>query len=126
MVIVNFSHPLTSDHLAQVSELVGQAVEQVFDVVAQVNFDEFLAPQVVRIVDSAGLTSHDWQTQAIILNLPALSSLAGAVLAEIHGRAGYFPPVIRMKRVEGTVPVVWKVDEIVNLQALRDDARRRR
>jgi len=39
---------------------------------------------------------------------------------------GYFPPVLRLKPVAGALPPRFKVAEILNLQAIRQDARARR
>ena len=39
---------------------------------------------------------------------------------------GYFPPVIRMKPVENALPPRFEVAEIINLQAIRDAARKER
>jgi hypothetical protein len=44
------------------------------------------------------------------------------VLAEISGRAGYLPHVIRLTR-EG---VEWNVKEVIDLQGIRNTARRAR
>jgi hypothetical protein len=35
MIILNFSHPLTAEHLAQIETLSGQSVERVVDAPAQ-------------------------------------------------------------------------------------------
>lgn len=35
MIVLNFSHPLTPNHLAQAEALTGQAVERVMDALAQ-------------------------------------------------------------------------------------------
>jgi hypothetical protein len=47
-------------------------------------------------------------------------------LAELHGRMGYFPPILRLRPVEGAIPPRFEVAEIINLQALRDAARKER
>jgi hypothetical protein len=36
---------------------------------------------------------------------------------------GYFPPVLRLRPVAGSVPPQFEVAEILNLQAVRDRAR---
>ncbi len=71
-------------------------------------------------------TGQDWQTAPLLVSLPELSTIAAAVLAELHGRMGYFPPVIRRRRIGGSPRVVFEVAEIVNLQELREEARLRR
>ncbi|MFN3763696.1 MAG: CRISPR-associated protein Csx15, partial [Anaerolineae bacterium] len=49
-----------------------------------------------------------------------------ALLAELHGRCGYFPAMLRVRPVPGSTPPRYEVAEIVNLQMLREEARKRR
>jgi len=39
---------------------------------------------------------------------------------------GYFPPVVRLRPVEGSIPRRFEVAEILDLQALREQARTQR
>jgi hypothetical protein len=48
------------------------------------------------------------------------------VLAELHGRMGYFPPVLRLRPVEQALPPRYELAEVINLQAVRDSARKER
>jgi hypothetical protein len=48
------------------------------------------------------------------------------LLAELHGRCGYFPAAVRLRPVPDSVPPRFEVAEIVNLQAVREKARGRR
>jgi hypothetical protein len=61
-----------------------------------------------------------------LVNLPALAPAAAALLAELHGRMGYFPAIVRIRPVAGSTPPAYEVAEIINLQAVRDAARERR
>jgi hypothetical protein len=69
------------------------------------------------------LSAEDMQTQPILINPPSLNFITALVLAELHGRMGYFPPVIRLRPVAGSLPPRYEVAEILNLQAVRDAAR---
>lgn len=126
MILLNFSHPLTPDHLAQVEALVGEKVRRVIDAPAQFDHARSFVAQVAALVDSVGLTLQEWQTAPIIVNPPSFNLIAVTLLAHLHGRMGYFPPVVRLKPVEGALPPRYEVAEIVNLQAVRDAARRSR
>jgi len=122
---------LTDDHLAQIEALTGQAVARVIDIPSQVDVREPLAPQIVTMADAAGLTPEEWQTEALLINPPALNFSAVTLLAELHGRMGYFPACLRMRPVTGpdgqrVLPPRFEVAEILNLQAIRDAARERR
>jgi hypothetical protein len=55
-------------------------------------------------------------------NAPA----AFVLLAELHGRIGHFPALIRLRPLPGSTPTTYEVAELINLQAIREDARRRR
>ena len=131
MIILNFAHPLTEEHLAQIERLAGQQVERVIVIDSQIDLQQPLVPQITAMADRAGLTPGEWQTLPILVNPPALNFSAVALIAELHGRMGYFPPCIRMRPVVGpdgqrVVPPRFEVAEILNLQAIRDEARRRR
>lgn len=110
----------------RVEELAGQRVERVVDVPSQFSEEHSYAEQASTLVDAAGLSETEWQTLALIVNLPSLNIIAALVLAEIHGRAGYFPAVLRLRPVVGAAVRQFEVAEIVNLQAVRDRARERR
>jgi hypothetical protein len=49
-----------------------------------------------------------------------------ALLAELHGRMGYFPTCIRMRPVAGARPPRYEVAEALDLQTVRDRARQTR
>ncbi len=126
MILLNFSHPLTPDHWQHIEALTGQQVERVIEVQSQIDTQQPLVPQVMAIADACGLSPTDWQTLPLLINLPALNFIAAALLAELHGRCGYFPTVLRLRPVPGSTPPRFEVAELVNLQAVRDAARQRR
>jgi len=131
MLILNFAHPLTEEHLAQIERLTSQKVERVIVINSQIDPQKPLAPQIVAMAEAAGLTPEEWQTRPILVNPPALNFSAVALIAELHGRMGYFPPVVRLKPAIGpngqqVLPPRFEVAEILNLQTLRDEARKRR
>ncbi|RLC73911.1 MAG: hypothetical protein DRI61_17570 [Chloroflexi bacterium] len=126
MIILNFAHPLTKEHLNQIEELSNQKVEQVIEIHSQIDPQQPLVPQVVALADKAGLSPQEWQTLPILINPPSLNYIAVVLLAELHGRCGYFPAHLRLRPVQGSVPPRFEVAEIINLQAVRDEARKRR
>ena len=126
MLILNFSHPLTAEHVAQIEALTGAPVERVLNFPVHFDPAQLFTPQVTALVDSSELTPREWQTLPILINPPALNIIAAALLAELHGRMGYFPPVLRLRSIEGALPPRFEVAEIINLQAVRERARQRR
>lgn len=126
MILLNFSHPLTQDHIAQIERLSGQPVERVVEVHSQVDPQQPLAPQIVSMADAAGLTPAEWQSLPLLVNLPSLNYSAALLIAELHGRMGYFPACLRLRPVKDSVPPRFEAAEILNLQGARDAARQRR
>jgi len=126
MILLNFSHPLTPDQLQQIETLTGQKVERVVEVHSQIDPQEPLVPQVAALADQAGLSPAEWQTLPLVVNPPSLNFIAVALLAELHGRCGYFPAHLRLRPKGGSVPPEYEVAEVLDLQAVRDAARKRR
>jgi len=126
MIILNFSHPLTAEQVRQIEALTGESIAEVRHVPAQFDQGQPFAPQVVALADACGLSPEEWQTTPLLIVPPALNFIAVALLAELHGRMGYFPAVVRTRPVEGSLPPRYEVAEILNLQGLRDQARSRR
>lgn len=125
MILINFSHPITDGQREQIEQAV-QAPATVRDIKCQFDVSEPFAGQVTALVDEVGLSSHEWQTFMITVNLPALSTAAALLLAELHGRMGYYPPVVRLKQVDGSVPPRWELAEILDVNSQRNEARKRR
>jgi len=126
MILLNFSHPLTPNQVSQIETLAGQPVTDVRHLPAQFDHEQPFAPQIVALADACALSPTDWQTLPLLINPPALNFIAVALLAELHGRTGYFPTVLRLRPVPGSTPPRFEVAELVNLQAVRDAARQSR
>jgi hypothetical protein len=126
MILLNFSHPLTGDQVEQIRALTGQEVERMVEIPTQFDPIAPFGPQVTTLADQAGLTPREWQTSSFLIVPPALNFVAVLLLAELHGRMGYFCPCVRLKSIAGTLPPRHEVAEILDLQAQRDVARTRR
>jgi hypothetical protein len=78
------------------------------------------------LLDNLGWTPAEWQAAPLLVLLPGHSAAAAVVLAELHGRLGHFPDLVRMRPVEGAPLITYEVAEIINLQALRGQTRKNR
>ncbi|GHO99648.1 hypothetical protein KSF_096960 [Reticulibacter mediterranei] len=125
MLILNFTHPLTDAHKAQIEALAGVAIDEVRTIPVQIDQEESLAPQIAAIVDAAGVASEEWQTRPLLINPPGYAPAALVLLAELHGRIGHFPALIRIRSKSGPV-TSYEVAELLNLQSVREAARKRR
>lgn len=126
MILLNFTHPLTVQHLTQLTALLDESIADVREIPTQFDPQQPFVPQVRSLVDACGLSAFDWQTQPLLINPPALSYITAVLLAELHGRMGYFPPILRLRPVPTDGPQHYEVAEILTLQSLRDTARQKR
>lgn len=125
MLILNFTHPITSDQQAQIEKFAGLPVTEIRDIRVRIEQGEALAYQISAIVDSIQLTPEEWQAQPLLINPPGLAPATSVLLAELHGRLGHFPTLIRLRPKSGPTPA-YEVAELLSLQAVRDAARLRR
>ncbi len=126
MILLNFSHPLTPAQLARVEALTGRRLERVADLPVQFDNDQPFLPQLAELAARLPFDAQELQTAPIVVNLPSLNFIAALLLAELHGRMGYFPPVLRLRPVPDSLPPEYELAEVLNLQAVRDSARTNR
>ena len=74
----------------------------------------FAGPQLADVL---------WQTAPLLVRLPSLEAIAACVLAELHGRTGYFPSIVHLRPVAGSVSREFEFAELTPLQEIRDEAR---
>jgi len=125
MLILNFTHPLTPEQRAQIETLAHTSIEEIRTIPIQIDQAELLEPQITAIVDAVGLSSEEWQTRSLLINPPGYAPAAFVLLAELHGRIGHFPSLIRLRPKTGPM-TSYEVAEILNLQTIRETARKRR
>lgn len=125
MLVLNFSHPLTDQQRVQIETLAATSIEEIRTIRVQIDQNEPLEPQVSAIVDAVELSSEEWQTRALLINPPGYAPAAFVLLAELHGRIGHFPALLRLRPMPGAI-TVYEVAEVLNLQTIREHARRRR
>jgi hypothetical protein len=126
MLLLNFGHPLTEAQLARIRELAGREIEGVVAVPTQFEHGRPFDEQVCELLAMVPLTPEQWQTTTLLVNPPSLAPIAAVLLAEIHGRSGYFPAIVRLRPMANTSPPQFEVAELLSLQAIRDAARARR
>src|SRR5437764_11398093 len=125
MLILNFTHPITHEQRAQIESLANTSIEEIRTIRVQINQEEPLEPQIISIVGATGLSSEEWQTLPLLINPPGYAPASFVLLAELHGRIGHFPSLIRLRPKSGPVSS-YEVAELLNLQSIREAARERR
>lgn len=124
VIVVNFSHPLGPDQLAELEALTGAAVE-VHSVFVHLDLDAPLEPQIQACIDAVPLTADEWQAVPLVVVLPGIAIAAAMVLAEVHGLRGHFPTCITATLVDEIIPR-FAMRELVGLERIRNHARQRR
>lgn len=126
MILINFSHPLTPLQLDEIQKMAGVSIQQTIEVFATVDLERPLAEQVVELANAVGLSEEQWASEAILISLPSYAPVAACLLAELHGRLGYFPSIVRLRPIVASKTRQYELAEIVNLQFMRANARDRR
>lgn len=126
MTIINFFHPLTAEQVASVERICGNHVDRILVGSSQIDQTSGLVEQVGALLDALPLSPDDWQTESLLLVLPALNYSAAVMLADIHGRMGHFPTIVRISPIPKSVPTRYDVLELIDLQRVRDAGRTNR
>jgi hypothetical protein len=126
MILINFSHPITDQQKQQLEAITNRTLGDVRSVTC--HFDNALpfAEQVAAAVDEVGLSTAEWQEEAIVVNPPGYAPAATTLVAELHGRMGHFPSLMRIRPVADSNPPTFEVAEVINLHEVRERARARR
>src|SRR2546425_6019780 len=125
MLILNFTHPLTPNQQSQIESLANTTITEVRTIPVQIDQSEPLESQITAVINAVGLSSQEWQTYPLLINPPGYAPAAFVLLAQLHGRIGHFPSLIRLRPKPGPV-TTYEVAELLNLQAIREAARKRR
>lgn len=123
MILLNFSHPITDSQRAQIETLTGNTIVREIAVMPQFDEQQPFSPQVDALLAAVPISIAEWQTELILVSLPSLTFGAAVVLAELYGRMGYLPPVVRTRPVMNSVPRRFEVAEILDLQMIRHHTR---
>jgi len=126
MIVINFSHPVTSEQKVKIETFTEQSIKEILTVPSQFSQEQPFPSQIRALVDSIGLSSDEWQTLPILINPPSYNFAALSLMAELHGRMGYFPAIIRIRPIPESTPPRYEVAEIINLQSVREQAREQR
>lgn len=125
ITLLNYAHPLTELQMQQLAVALGET-PQIHQISSQIDRSQPLAEVAMALANAAPLDVEMWQTHRLLINPPSLAPLALALIAEVHGRCGYFPPILNIRPVLGAVPPQYELGELVDLNDVRQLARMRR
>jgi len=127
-LVLNFSgHPVMQGQQKKIRNLMEWPTIEVFDVpIGTVNEDERFLKIAIQKTDSIGLRPKEWQTTPIVVIPSGYSPLWSALLAELHGRLGHFPDIVRLRPAPQGEKEKFQVAEILDLRDIRHQARTKR
>ena len=123
IIVLNFAQSLTMQQQTQIEELSNTTIENIITISTLINEEEPLEPQIASLIEAVDQSTHDWHKRDILINPPGYAPAAILLLAEIHGRIGHFPTLIRMRPKYASV-TTYEVIQLLNLQTIRDAARK--
>lgn len=123
MLLINFSHEITALQQEQIERLIGEPIGRSIAVAAQFGEQGNFIEQARQLLADPLLTDVHWQSEPLLVVLPSLNFIAAVLIAELHGRMGYFPTIVRLRPVAGATPRRYELAELIDLQAVRDTAR---
>ena len=126
MNILNFAHPLPVATREAIATAVGSPINVVVDLLPQFDPQAPFLAQAVALLDQTGITSEQFQTEPWLVALPSLNTITALLLAELHGRMGHFPAILRLRPVAESAVTRYEFAEIIDLDQVRQQARTRR
>jgi len=127
-IVLNFSgHPVLSGQRKDIQNNMGWPSIEVLDVsMGTVSEDENFLKTAIRKVDDIDLLPNEWQTYPLVVIPSGYAPLWSALLAEVHGRLGHFPDVVRLRPSPQGEKEKFEVAEILDLRDIRHRARAKR
>jgi hypothetical protein len=120
MILINFGAAFRPLQIAQAEALLHEPITRVIDLSIKVDPDQEMLPQFKKSMAKLKLNDTDLCAEPVVINLPNQNYLAVMVLAELHGRMGYFPPILRARMKSSGLLPYYEVAEVIDLQAMED------
>ena len=127
-IILNFSgHPVLPGQLKAIEKILQWPSPKVIDVpVVTIAKDRNFMTNIVKAIEKVDLSPVQWQASNIVALPAGYSAIWSIVLAEIHGRLGYFPDVVHLQPSAAAAAEKFEVAEIMNLRQVRHASRVKR
>lgn len=120
MIILNLAEPLSAEDASAIAALAGRRLRGVQSFQPKFSDDLPLAPQVRNFVDLMGYSPKDWQTMSMVICLPQDPVAAALFVAEVAGRRGRTPTIVRFRTDANTGKR--EPSELISLHEVRKEA----
>lgn len=124
MIFISFSDHIREDtHKTAIEAFVGRTIEEFIHTERSFDTEKSFVPQVSEWLNSIDFEGLAVRKKPIVVFLPSLNYIAAILLAQMHGRIGSFPSILRVKSVDRSGVRVYEIAEVINLNEVRDQAR---
>jgi hypothetical protein len=127
-LVLNFSaHPIMPDQRQAIQNKMNWPTLEVIDVgLGNVPEDKDFVAETLNYVEKIDLLSGEWQIYPLVVVSAGYAPAWSVLLAELHGRLGYFPDLVRLRPTTAQAEEKFEVAEIVSLREIRNQARAKR
>lgn len=127
-LIINFSgHPVLPGQQKDIGKMMHWPSPEIINVsLGNVAEDHNFVSTIEKAVEKIALSPEEWQSTPIVVIAAGYSAVWSVVLAELHGRLGYFPDVVRLRPASTVSNEKFEVAEIMNLREVRHKSRDKR
>jgi hypothetical protein len=127
-LIINFSgHPVLPGQQKDIGQMMHWQTPEVITVsLGNVAEDHHFVSTIEKAVEKVALSPEEWQSTPLVVIAAGYTAVWSVVLAELHGRLGYFPDVVRLRPASTASNEKFEVAEILNLREVRHNSRDKR
>jgi hypothetical protein len=123
MILLNFSNPFRQVQLAQAATILQEPIDRVVNFQFQIDSDVEILPQFLKLMATLPLSDAELKSELVAVVLPGQNYLAVLVIAYLHGRMGYFPPIFRTRLTALGLQLIHEVAELLDTQSVEDAAK---
>lgn len=124
MTLLNLAEPLTKEDISAIAALSGKTVRKLLQIKPVFSDRLPLVPQVRTFISGLDMSEKEWKSTSLVVCLPADSVVAAIMVAEIAGRRGRTPSVVRFIRDGNTGRP--EPSEVISLHEVRKEVRQER
>lgn len=127
-LVLNFSgHPVSETQRTAMQQQLGWPQLTVIEArLGNVPESRRFVGEVRSYIGQIDLPPEEWQRRHLAVIPAGYAPAWSVLLAELHGRLGYFPDMVRLRPTRGPGEEKFEVVEVVSLRDIRNEARSRR
>ncbi len=127
-LVLNFSsHLILPKQQQAIQKLLDWTTSEVIDArLGNVPETGNFVAALVNHIEKIDLLPNDWQTSQMVVMPAGYAPAWSVLLAELHGRLGYFPDVVRLRPAPTHADEKFEVAEVISLREIRGEARGKR